>query len=153
MKISVQWETPEPKAAKVASQISEEIGLEVTGEVVSVHKGRQCKHQRLNFECESLGCHSDVPLDRRYEKKYNGFFTGWTVAKWLENHYDIRTTILVEGLHIGTYACVLERRVVFLEEALRKAIEALKRTRSWVRNKLFAEIRRDLEAALAQPRE
>ncbi|MBI2096848.1 MAG: hypothetical protein HYT40_01690, partial [Candidatus Sungbacteria bacterium] len=70
---------------------------------------------------------------------------------WLWDNYQIHGERMVEGWDIGSHACMLERRIRHLETAVGKAITDLKQTRSWLKDKRFAEIRRGLEVAMAAP--
>ncbi|KKT14166.1 MAG: hypothetical protein UW76_C0022G0001 [Parcubacteria group bacterium GW2011_GWF2_44_8b] len=141
MKISVTWRTETPKAADIAGMVSQKLGFAVMPEC-----NEHYKWQDLSFECKTL--HTN---ERPEELALNGMFLANKIMQYLWDNYQIHGERGVDGWDIGAHACMLERRVRHLERATNRTIEDLKRTRSWLKDKRFAEIRRDLEQALVAP--
>ncbi|MDO8471382.1 MAG: hypothetical protein Q7S49_02130 [bacterium] len=142
MKVSVTWRTETPKAADIAGAVSQKLGFAVMPEY-----DEQYKRQGLSFECKSL---HDWP-DERPELALNGMFLMNETKQYLRDHHEVHGERMVDGWDIGAHACMLERRVRHLERAVKWAIANLKQTRSWLKDKRFAEIRYELEEAMTAP--
>jgi hypothetical protein len=145
MKISVEWIAEKPTAEEVADMMSKSCAgglLAVTPNTFKANiLGNDSVCYRVDFECVSLKCFSNVPINDRSLPRNNGLFVGNQILKWLYRNYQVHGKILVEGISVGDYAARLE-------EAMRQAVEDLKRTRSWFKDRRLAEIRRRLEIAL-----
>ena|SRR3989344_7860155 len=137
MKILIQWRTVTPSATEIAGQVSQKIGYPVMPEY-----DEQYKRHGVAFECGSL--HMRITTDLRM----NGMIVANRIMQWLWDNYQIHGERMVDGWDVGAHACMLERRVRHLEKAVTQAIEDLKQTRSWLKDRRFGEIRRSLEQAL-----
>lgn len=144
MKVSVMWRTETPKAAEIAGLVSQKLGFAVMPEY-----DEQYKRHSLSIECLSLSNLGGPAWDMH--PSHNGAFAANGIMQYLWDNYQIHGERMVDGWDVGAHACILERRVRHLEKAANKTIEDLKRTRSWLKDKRFAEIRRDLEVVLAAP--
>ena len=142
MKISVTWRTETPKAADIAGAVSQKLEFAVMPEY-----DKQYKRQGLSFECKSL---HDWP-DERPELVRNGMFLLNNLMQYLWDNHQIHGERMVDGWDIGAHACMLERRIRHLETAANRVIADLKQTRSWLKDRRFAEIRRGLEEAMVAP--
>ena len=144
MKISVIWRTETPKAAEIAGLVSQKLGFAVMPEY-----DEQYKRNSLSFECISLSNLAGAAWDMH--PSHNGAFVANTIMQYLWDNYQLHGERMIDVWDVGAHACMLERRVRHLEKAVTHTIEDLKRTRSWLKDKRFAEIRRGLEQVLAAP--
>lgn len=144
MKAQITWKGESPKAEEVAGKISALLGRPVMATTElgrswrgnSTHEDPQQNRQILIVEEEdfqkAVVCTADM-MDR------------------MKVLFETKATGMIDGIDFGGQACIQYRRRYCLEKAIAEAIKQLKATRSWFKDKRIAEIRLDLEQALARP--
>lgn len=140
MRFSVEWQGDSPKAEEVAGSVSAQVKMALQAESIDQ---RGYKAQALVFEAATLS-------GSGYSEPLGGVPAAANIQRVLREKHGVRATRRVNGWDLGGIACQLERRVNHRQQAMQAAIDALRQTRSWFKDKRLAEIRVALENALRE---
>ncbi len=141
MKVQLVW-SGEPSSYAVSGVISSELG-------VPLLPGKVDSSYALSFECKTL---SDPTFLLKVAEREQHQVTAAKLARHIQRALT-RHEVLHAAIYINhggdiEYAEVCERRMFALEKAAKRAVEALKATRTWFRDHRIASIRRDLDEGL-----
>ena len=152
MKISFAWpleialiglpdqKLPDRKAITIAGIVSAEAKIALMAGAASRDR------ETLSFEADSL--------HTRIVTKYPGItFSVCSAITYIRIALDwrkINAEVLIDGLELETYASLKEQRLKNLQESVEVAISNLQRTRNWIKDKRFAEIRLFLQEELTK---
>jgi hypothetical protein len=116
-KIELRWRSCGIKAKDVVTDIEKEVKYHVQA-VQTVNVGHE--EQRLIFEYDQTGATTDIHLDAAFLAARSAFF-------WMQIYHNVNPSIYVNDVDILLHVIfTLNSRISYLEETIRKAINAIK---------------------------